>query len=313
MGKLSWEALPASRVAAIESLVGPVVKAEAITTGLMPGLAAVLHTEGGRYFVKAAPRDSPAYALYARELAVNAALPLITPAPRMLAGSDTEGWLVMLFTCLDGRNADLSPGSPDLSGVLAALETIGSLPARDTAPPVAVNIEALRDKAAVLLSGQPRSGQPRKYPWDMYADAIESFDSGYLAGNNLVHYDLHPGNLTVTSDGQVLAIDWAFACAGAPWIDAALLVPRLIEAGHSPAAAERLMSRLPAWHAAPAPAVTALGALWSMFREYKALHGPHDSREFRARAARAGRSWITHRMSQPGKPREPGPMPSQLP
>jgi hypothetical protein len=59
---------------------------------------------------------------------------------------------------------------------------------------------------------------------------------------------------------------------------------------------------LPAWQAAPAQAVTALGALWSMFREYKALHGPRHSREFRVRAARAGRSWITHRMSQPGEP-----------
>jgi hypothetical protein len=32
-----------------------------------------------------------------------------------------------------------------------------------------------------------------------------------------------------------------------------------------------------------------------MFREYKALHGPRETREFRAEAARAGRAWITHR------------------
>lgn len=92
-----------------------------------------------------------------------------------------------------------------------------------------------------------------------------------------------------------MIVDWSFACAAAPWIDAALLVPRLIEAGHTPAAAERLASRLPAWRTAPAPAVTALAALWTLFREYKALHGPADARAFRAQAAAAGRAWITHR------------------
>jgi hypothetical protein len=98
------------------------------------------------------------------------------------------------------------------------------------------------------------------------------------------------------ADGAVLAVDWAFACAGAPWIDPALLVPRLIEAGHSPGSAKRLVARLPAWRSAPASAVTALAALWTMFREYKALYGPGSARPFRAQAARAGYAWVSHRM-----------------
>jgi hypothetical protein len=95
----------------------------------------------------------------------------------------------------------------------------------------------------------------------------------------------------------VLAVDWGFACSGAPWIDAVLLVPRLIEAGHSPASAERLMSHIRSWHGAPPSAVTALGALWTMFREYKALYGPLDGRAFRAQAAGAGRAWVAYRMN----------------
>jgi hypothetical protein len=79
-------------------------------------------------------------------------------------------------------------------------------------------------------------------------------------------------------------------------LSATLLVPRLIEAGHSPASAERLVARLPAWRNAPAPAVTALAALWTMFRQYKALYGPDSARPFRARAARAGYAWVSHRM-----------------
>jgi hypothetical protein len=74
------------------------------------------------------------------------------------------------------------------------------------------------------------------------------------------------------------------------------LVPRLIEAGHTPAAAERLVSRLPAWRTAFAPALTAIAALWSMFREYKAIYGHEDACAFREQAARAGRSWVEYRM-----------------
>jgi hypothetical protein len=42
--------------------------------------------------------------------------------------------------------------------------------------------------------------------------------------------------------------------------------------------------------------VTALAALWTMFREYKAIHGPVEIRAFRQQAARAGRSWVEYRM-----------------
>jgi aminoglycoside phosphotransferase (APT) family kinase protein len=278
-------------VAAIEDLTGPVLKAESVTSGLMPGLAAVLHAGNGRYFLKAVPATSPAARLYEREMFANAVLPASVPAPRMQLCSGAGGWLVMVFDYLDARDADLSPGSPDLAGVLAALGEIGAVP-EGGAVPVTQNVAALRDKAAALLAKHPGG-----HPWDMYRAAINGLDDNDLVGGSLVHYDLHPGNLKVTADGRVLAVDWGFACSGTPWVDAVLLVPRLIEAGHSPASAERLMSHIRSWHTAPPNAVTALGALWTMFREYKALHGPMDGRAFRAQAARAGRAWVAHRMN----------------
>lgn len=290
MNKLQWECLPPSRVAAIEEVTGSVVKAESAKGGLMPGLAAVIHAGNGRYFVKAAPAASPAAKLYEREMAANAALPTNVPAPRLRYSSGEGGWLVMVFEFLDARDADLSPGSPDLNGALTALAAISAARAWDAAPPVSANLTALQDKAATLLGKQP-GGQP----WDLYRAATEGFDTAVLSGDRLVHYDLHPGNLKVTADGQAVAVDWAFACAGAPWIDSALLIPRLIEAGHPPATAERLVSRLPAWRTAPGPAVTVLAALWSMFREYKAIYGPEEARPFREQAARAGRSWLEYR------------------
>lgn len=293
MSKLPWESLPPSQVAAIEELTGPVIKAESATGGLMPGLTVVLHTETGRYFLKALPAESPAASLYEREMAANAGLPTGVPAPRIRFASGDDGWLVMAFDYLEARDADLSPGSPDLDGVLTAVTAISSAQAWDGAPPVAVNVAALRGKADALL-GKQLAGQP----WEMYRTAIDGFDADALAGDSLVHYDLHPGNLKITLDAGVVAVDWAFACAGAPWADVALLVPRLIEAGHSPATAERFVARLPVWRAAPADAVTALAALWTMFREYKARYGPGpaEARAFRSQAARAGRAWVEYRM-----------------
>ena len=222
-------------------------------------------------------------------MATNAALTEGVPAPRMQFSADAGGWLVMVFDCLDARDADLSPGSDDLPAVLATLGKIGSASMREAAPPVTRNVAALR---AALLGRHP-GGRP----WDLYRAAIDGLDDDALAGGSLVHYDLYPGNLKVTGRGDVLAVDWAFACSGARWIDAALLVPRLIEAGHSPESAERLVAQIPAWRTAPPGTVTALGALWTMFREYKALHGPIHGRAFRAQAAKAGRSWVTHRMN----------------
>jgi aminoglycoside phosphotransferase (APT) family kinase protein len=290
MTKIQWEELPTHRRTAIEEYCGPIIKAETVADGLMPGLAARLHTSDGPYFLKAVPANSPAAHLYARERAANTALPSSAQAPSMLWSSQEAGWLIMLFSHVDGHDADLSPGSPDLPAVLATLRQLAAIRAWHDAPPVIDNIQALQDKAAALLSKQLDGDH-----WSMYADAIAQLEPDTLHGTTLLHYDLHAGNLKVTNDGRVYALDWSFSCAGAPWIDAALLLPRLIEAGHSPAAAETLMATLPAWHTAPAASITALAALWTAFREYKALYGPEADRAFRTQAAQAGRAWLTHR------------------
>jgi hypothetical protein len=202
VSKLPWESLPPGRVAAIETVTGPVVKAESVSAGLTPGLTAVLHTVNG------APADSPAARLYERELAANATRLAGLPAPRMLLGSGDNGWLLMVFEFLQVRDADLSPGSPDLDAALAAVAAIGSVRAWDTAPPVTENVSVLTEKAVALLGKRPGG-----HPWDMYRAAVEGFDAAPLGGDQLVHYDLHAGNLKITENGAGIAVDWAFACA----------------------------------------------------------------------------------------------------
>ena len=45
----------------------------------------------------------------------------------------------------------------------------------------------------------------------------------YGVDNCLVHHDLHPGNLLISSE-QLIIIDWEYAGLGTPWLDAAALV-----------------------------------------------------------------------------------------
>lgn len=292
MSAITWEDLPADVQQAVQDHTGQLVKAEPLTQGIMPGLAVRLHTTDRDAFVKAVPVDNSAADLYRRELESNQALPAAVPAPRMRWGTETGGWIVMVFDYIPGREADLSPGSPDLPAVLATVERLASTltpcPWPD-APTVLDNVAALQEKAGRLLSKSPATLPAR----DRYARALESFDPAGLSGNAMLHYDLHPGNLHI-ADGQVYVIDWSFGCRGAAWIDAAMLAPRLIEAGHTAQQTEDLISRLTSWEHAPASAATALAALWTMFREYKSLYGPENVREYRAQAADAGRAWMDH-------------------
>ncbi|MEU0484822.1 phosphotransferase [Streptosporangium sp. NPDC006013] len=145
----------------------------------------------------------------------------------------------------------------------------------------------LDSKAASLLAGE--------LPYrSMYETALGRFSPDALEGDTLLHYDLHPGNFRI-DDGRTYVIDWAFAVRGAAWVDAVMLAPRFIEAGHTPEQTEALLARVPAWWSAPADAVTGLAALWTLFRLYKARFGPVEGRDFRARAAEAGRAWVRHR------------------
>ncbi|NKZ03021.1 phosphotransferase family protein [Actinomadura latina] len=275
-------------LAAVEARFGTVLKAEAAERGIMPGVAARLHAEGGSVFLKGVPADDPAARLYLRERAANLALAPSVPAPRMLWCADIGGWHLLVFEYIDGaRGADLSPGSPDLPAVIDTLARLGG--AGGALPCVTANLDTLQRTAAELLGMKPRESW-----WGLYAEALEWLSAESLKGETLLHYDLHTGNL-LTAGQNVFVIDWSFACRGQAWIDAALLAPRLVEAGHSPAQAEALVAAHPGWNTALADAVTGLGALWTMFREYKAMHGPEDIRASRARAAQAGRAWITHR------------------
>ncbi|WP_189169035.1 hypothetical protein [Pilimelia anulata] len=206
--------------------------------GSASACVAVLTTGGRRVFAKAVPAAAPAAALLRNEARVTAALPAgIAPAP--LGRVEAGGWLVLLAAYRDGRHPVVAPGSPDLAPLAATL---------------AANARRLTGCAVPVL--------PLARRWAGYVDPE------LLAGDTVLHTDVTPRNfLTGGPGGRLLVVDWAAPARGPVWVGAALLLCRLVRAGHGPAAAVAWAGALPLWRAVePAAAGAVLGGvgrLWA--------------------------------------------------
>lgn len=127
--------------------------------------------------------------------------------------------------------------------------------------------------------------------------AAETMCLDAMAGDTLLHTDLRDDNLMIaTGTGRVLVIGWAWPARGAAWVDVASLVPQLIRAGHSPAAAEDLLAGITGWSGTDPEVLTsyavAMTGLWE--RDWRTATSP-GLREYRRGAATAGRQWVAHR------------------
>jgi hypothetical protein len=295
MTRQQWEDLPIGVRETVElECGGPIIKAEPLGEGTMPGIAARLQTENHSVFMKAVESAGIAAKQHRTESWAASVLPDETPAPHLLWRGQQDGWLVTIYEFInDGsRHVDLTPGSPELPAVLDTVALLGALltPCPRGAAPVIDNILPLLAKDSHLRDKAIAADH------DLYGMAIDRFDPSDLRGDTLLHYDLSANNMLI-SQGQVYVIDWSFAARGAAWIDAAMLAPRLVEAGHTPGQVDELLTRIPSWASAPPSAVIGLAALWTRFRIYKARYGPEEMREYRARAALAGKRWLAHRQS----------------
>jgi hypothetical protein len=75
-------------------------------------------------------------------------------------------------------------------------------------------------------------------------------------GQTLVHTDVTPHNFRIHRGG-VTVVDWSMPCRRAAWIDTALMVVRLIRAGHCPEQSEAWAGQIPVWSTARPEAVDA--------------------------------------------------------
>ncbi|MCX5069453.1 hypothetical protein OOJ91_26760 [Micromonospora lupini] len=214
-------------------------------------MALTLDTASGRFFCKGGETSSPIAWLYRNEARVNPWLPEV--APRLLWVVERDGWELLGFEHVAGRHPDLTPGSPDLPLLATLLTELNSQ--LTPCPPVA--LRPFADRWQTLI------------------------DPEVVDGDTLLHTDMTPRNFLARqrpgAAAEVRLVDWSSPARGADWIDAALLLLRLVRAGHTPAAAEAWAAQIPAYAVAPGKSVTGfadgLVRLWQ--RKHLVAPAPH--------------------------------------
>jgi hypothetical protein len=282
----SWQQLPASVRSAVAAHVGTVARVEQIADGDNHDFAAVLQSSRGGVFVKAVQGVSKQMKMLRNEITAGSCAGRLAPAVRFSADVVADvPWLVVGFDVVDGRPADLSPGSTDLAVVADTVNRIGE---RD-----ATGLRPVRDRWSVDWWHQLADESPSTVAgWDvdelarLAASVPERVD-----GDRLAHTDLHPDQFRIGTDG-VRVIDWGFPGAAAPWLDPAFLVLRLAEAGHDPAEAETwARAELAGLAGVDDDTLTAFAAylagMWSMW----AVGDPSPGALHRARLARDYAAW----------------------
>ncbi|MEU7279039.1 hypothetical protein AB0A69_09710 [Streptomyces sp. NPDC045431] len=265
----TWDDLPALLRHRIADHFHPTGPVEPIAGGFTPGVRVrMLPAAGGEVFIKAIPAHDPLADMYRTEAAINRALP-DGLGPRLLTTLDADGWVVLAFAYAEGHHPDLSPGSPDIPAVLDAVVALHT-----------------------ALTPCPYPGTPEFTDHPVVERAAAHHDT--MRGDTLLHCDIRTDNILMGEHGPLL-VDWALAHRGAAWLDAALMVPQLILAGHTPEEAEKHATHIPAYRDAPEEAVTAFAASITGYWEQRAHEGVEELQRYRRRALEAGRAWEAFR------------------
>src|SRR4051812_21450503 len=177
--RIDWTELPEAVTTEVADRVGGIRVTPAMT-GDHAEIAATVTGTNGKVFVKAAHTDFGVRSLRF-ELRVSEAVH-VSHSPTVVWHFEAAGWLVVGFEHCEGPHADLSPGSPDLDLLGDALVALGQTPAPDVG----------------LFSPKGRLG----------------FEHPAMDGDALVHTDLGPANLIVTTGGLRI-VDWAMAAKAA--------------------------------------------------------------------------------------------------
>ncbi|MGH3857684.1 MAG: phosphotransferase family protein [Pseudonocardiaceae bacterium] len=263
--RTQWGELPGTVRRALESAAGPVRGVEPISAGLNCGIAALLHTTTQTVFIKGLRSDHPRIATQRREAQIN---PYVAPiAPRLLWQLERDGWTILAFEHLNGRHADLTPGSTDLPKLAETLRRLGQIRCPDL---------------------------PLRRLEDRWAGLVNDSALHLLAGDSLLHTDLNPYNILIGEQARI--VDWAWPTLGAAWVDPACAALWLIAEGHTPPAAEAWAAQIPSWTAASRHGIDAFTAascrLWEQIAH-------DDPQPWKLRLHAAAQAWAEHRRISP--------------
>jgi aminoglycoside phosphotransferase (APT) family kinase protein len=200
---------------------------------MSPGPAAGLWLADGRQvFVKAVSAEVRAHnhAMILQESAILEALPASVPAPRHLAIVEYGPWIALATTWAAGAIGS-SWTDASIAAVAQACRTASSHRAPGTLPPVAERIFDFDGWVRVLEIG---TGDDWETAYaGPAADVVAGWER-WTAGDALVHRDIRLDNAAVDAEGRsAVLLDWAYAAAGAPWIDLAQLAADVVATGHA--------------------------------------------------------------------------------
>lgn len=297
--RVPWGALPASLRAAVEARAGHRVEdAASGAAGFSPGYAGVLRLDdGSRIFVKAGDgATNPEVArLHAREAVVAAGLPAGL-SPRFEWSFAHEGWVVLAFEAIEGRQ----PGAPwtdaDLDAVLEAQRRLAARPAPAVLEPLAErHAETFTGWSGLVADG--RLGAAPDWARERI-DRLVALEGEPVAraaaGDAIVHLDLRSDNVLI-GDAGARIVDWPHAGLGAPWLDLVFFAPTVaLEGGAGDA--EAVFARSPLAASAGREELLAIVAGWSGWLLRASLNDPPPGiptlRAFQAAQAGAALPWL---------------------
>lgn len=284
--RASWHDLPGALRALIEARTGPVARVQVPDAGRHSDFAASLFSSDRvpLAFVKGSRR---ARTSLARELLVGPHLRGVQ-APALLWLVEADGWSAAGFEHIDGRHAEFTDPT-DLRALAGAVRT--SVAAPDDLPAITAS---WRPAWPAIIREQvplPPGLHATQRLVRMETDAFNA-----VRGNTLVHTDINPYNVLMGQTAWL--VDWAWAASAAPWVDAALTVPRLLTAGHSIDVAEEWAATIPAYIKATDLelaqfAVANLGRMIWLRHLGRSVHTVH---------VRTAREWADHRLARAGEP-----------
>jgi hypothetical protein len=229
--RTAWADTPkAVRSAVAEGLGSAIVAHTDLHGGMSPGPAVNLRLADGRQvFVKAVSADVRLHnhKMIVQESWILDVLPESVPAPRRLATVECGPWVALATTWAPGATATAWTDA-SIAAVAKACRVAGGHPAPGALPPVAQRIFDFDGWTRLLEIG---AGDD----WEAaHAGPAAEMVAGWerwTAGDALAHRDLRLDN-TAVGNGTAVLLDWAYASAGAPWIDLAQMAADVVATGH---------------------------------------------------------------------------------